>query len=834
MTRRLSLALLLMLCSIVTVMAQGTVKGRIINRNSSEPVAYATVKVALSATQKLVGGATTDEDGRFAIDNLAFGDYQLTVSNVGYKDVVRKFTLDSDHLKENFSQLYISEDARMLDEVTVTGQKSTMKLEVDRKSFDVSQLISNAGQAASDVLDNIPSVEVDNEGNISLRGNTSVEVWINGRSSGLTTDNRAQILQQLPAESIERIEVIDNPSAKFSAEGSAGIINIVLKKDRTPGYYGSVQVGGTSQKGANSSFNINYSSSVVDAFLNIGYRHRSHEGSTESNQEYFADHSYQRYDGDERHLGNNLFTRAGLTFHLSKHDELGVNGMYMFGGGMNNSNIPYHNGIIGGMETSLMTRATRSKDHMNGFNAELTYRHSFSDTHFIDFSFSGGRWKMDNDNVYKDSTLTYADDGSISDREYSYQLKPMHVNNRNIEIKLDYENKLSDRLKLQAGYQARLSHENTPQESFADNTWQGLNLVEDKLYYNRFIYDNNVHALYATLSYNFGKLSAMGGLRGEYWTVNTKSYDWEQEHAGAERDKPFKKDYFELFPSLFLSYQITETQQLQLNVTRRLRRPWGGELNSFKDTRDATTVSFGNPELTPEFSNSFALNYLKTWDNHSLLVSGYYRPTTDVMQRVQWQNAEDGKIYQTSKNVAKSISSGVEVTAKNKLFRILDLTTNVNAYYYKLNGFDYEIEGQRVHGDGNHNFTWNARLTASLILPYDISVQASCRYRARQVTAQGHSNANCSMDLGVRKNFFNKLFTLSVNCRDVFNSRSRTSITETEQFYRYQRNKWGSRSVSINLTWNFGNMKNKKHDRPSDDGSEMQMDSNSYSGNSEE
>jgi len=834
MTRRLFTALLFALCSMTMAMAQGTVRGRVFDRSSGNPVAYATVKISQLPDSTLAGGAMTDEDGHFDIDNLKYGDYQMTVSTVGYRDVSRKFSLNADHQRENFTQLYMAEDSKMLDEVTVTGQKSSMRLEVDRKSFDVGQLISNAGQAASDVLDNIPSIEVDNEGNISLRGNTSVEVWINGRSSGLTTDNRAQILQQLPAESIERIEVIDNPSAKFSAEGSAGIINIVLKKDRTPGYYGSVQVGGTTRKGANTSFNINYSSPVVDAFLNVGYRHRVHDGSTESNQEYFADNSYQRYEGDNHNQGNNLFSRAGLTFHLSKHDELGLNGMYMFGGGRDRSLIPYHNGIVGGRETSLMTRLTRSEDRMNGFNAELTYRHNFSDKHFIDFSASGGRWKMDNDNVYRDSTLTYGDDGIIADCEYSYQLKPMHVNNRNIEIKLDYENAISEKLKLEAGYQARFSHENTPQESFADNTWDGKNLAEDKLYFNRFIYDNNVHALYATLSYKFGAFSLMGGLRGEYWTVNTKSYDWDQEYAGAERDKPFKKDYFELFPSLFLSYQISETQQLQLNVTRRLRRPWGGELNSFKDTRDATTVSFGNPELTPEFSNSFALNYLKTWDNHSLLASAYYRPTTDVMQRVQWQNEADGKIYQTSKNVAKSLSSGLELTVKNKLFRILDLTTNVNAYYYKLNGFDYEIEGQRVHGEGNHNFTWNARLTASLILPYDISVQASCRYRARRVTAQGHSNANCSMDLGIRKNFLNKMFTLSANCRDLFNSRSRTSITETEQFYRYQRNKWGSRTVSINLTWNFGNMKNKKHDRPDEGAGDMPIDSNSYSGNTEE
>ena len=173
---------------------------------------------------------------------------------------------------------------QLLNEIQVTGRRSTMKLKVDRKEFDVASLITAAGQTASEVLDNIPSVDVDNDGNVSLRGNSSVEVWINGRASGLTSDNRAQILQQLPAESIERIEVIDNPSAKFSAEGSAGIINIVLKKERKSGYYGSMQAGANTRGGANTSFNINYNSSKLDAYFNVGYRHRENVGRNESTQ----------------------------------------------------------------------------------------------------------------------------------------------------------------------------------------------------------------------------------------------------------------------------------------------------------------------------------------------------------------------------------------------------------------------------------------------------------------------------------------------------------------------------------------------------------------------
>ena len=799
----------------VTAHAQGVVRGKVLDKTTEEPLSFVNVKVTRQETNDFVGGGMTDVEGNFRVAGLPQGSYMLQLSFVGYRSLERQFDVTSDHPDTHYARLYMSEDAQTLKEVTVTGQRSTMKLEVDRKSFDVSSLISNEGQAASDVLENIPSVEVDNDGNISLRGNSSVEVWINGKASGLTSDNRAQILQQLPAESIERIEVIDNPSAKFSAEGSAGIINIILKKDRKAGYYGSLQAGGTTRGGANTSFNINYNSSLFDAFFNIGYRHRANRGRTESEQEYLSTHTWQRYVGRSDNMGNNLFSRAGLTWHATQKDDLSLSGMMMKGGGHSYSSTPYRYGTIGtAQESRMMMRHTRSANDMHMFYGELNYRHQFADTHYIDFTIDANRWKMDNDNFYQDSTVYYQEERDV---EYDYQYRPMFMNNRQWEVKLDYENQLSKVLKLQAGGQANFSHENTPQESYVDNEyWDGHHATEDKAYFNRFIYDMDVYALYLTVSTHFGRLGLMGGLRAEYWRVDTESYTWEQEHDASLRDKAFKKDYLEWFPSVFMSYQLTDNDQLQLNYTRRLRRPWGGELNSFRNTWDATMVSFGNPELTPEFSNSFSFNYLRTWTEHSLLLSAYYRPTTDVIQRINWQGTDDGIMYQTPKNVAKSQSSGVELTLKNKLFRILDLTTNGNAYYYKLNGFSYDMEGQTVTGEENHNFTWNARMTASLILPYDISVQASGNYRARQVITQGYRKSNYSVDLGVRKNFLNKTFTVSLNCRDLFNSRRFENFTSSDTFTRHQLNKRGGRTVSLNVTWNFGNMKQKRHPQQQD------------------
>lgn len=820
--KRFIIFFLLCLCA-YTGWAQGIVKGKILDRQKSEPLGFVNIKVTEQGSDKFVGGGITDAGGNFNVSGLKDGKYTLSLTFMGYKDVTRQFEITPAKREVQFKLLYMAEDAKQLNEVTVTGQRATMKLEVDRKSFDVGQLISNTGQSASDVLDNVPSIEVDNDGNVSLRGNSSVEVWINGKASGLTSDNRAQILQQLPAESIDRVEVIDNPSAKFSAEGSAGIINIVLKKDRKAGYYGSVQAGGDTRGGANTSFNVNYNSRLIDSYLNIGYRHRANTGHMESQQ---TSNAYnQTYDNDSKQRGNNFFTRAGVTLHATTKDDFSLSGMLMHGGGNSHSYTPYiYTAVANDLNNYQLDRLNRSRTGMDMRYGEFNYRHSFNDKHFIDFTADLSSWKMNGDNWYQDSTVVVG----IDDVTYSYQYRPQYINNHRKELKLEYENQVTKNFKIEAGYNGNFSRENTPQESYMDNTsFDGTNASEDKLFFNRFIYKQDLHAFYTTLSYKFGALSLMGGLRGEYWRVNTESYTWEQEHDASLREQPFEKDYFQLFPSVFMSWQMTETQQLQLNYTRRLRRPWGGQLNSFRDTRDATTVSFGNPYLTPEFSNSFSLNYLKQWNDHSLLVSAYYRPTTDVIQRISYKNQEDGLFYQTSMNVAKSVSTGLEMTLKNKLWRILDLTTSANAYYYRLNGFSYDIDGQTVTGNSDHNFTWNARMTASLMLPYDISIQTTGRYTARQVITQGYRKANYSIDFGARKNFFNKLFTLSVNCRDLLDSRRFETFTSGPNFTRHQINRRGGRRVSMTLTWNFGNMKQKKRPNKSHNSeNDMPMDYN--------
>ncbi len=835
---RFTLTIILLL-SVLGAAAQGVVRGRVVDKQSDEALPFVNVKVT-DAGGRMAGGAITDAKGQFSVGQLKDGTYTLQLSMVGYKTVTRQFQLTPQKRTQHYNMIYLAEDQHTLKEVQVTGQRSQMKLEVDRKTFTVDEVLAAAGGSVSDLLENIPSVEVTTDGEISLRGSTSVEVWINGKQSGLTSDNRGDILQQIPAESIERIEVIDNPSAKYSPEGTAGIINIVLKRDRRAGYYGSVQTGANQQGGWNVGGNINYSSKWVDAYANIGYRRRKGKGSNESEQRYrdaenAPFNSYQDSHGDNNNHGGGLFTRAGLTFHLTDDDDLSLSGMMMHGNRSNDNLTTYEYGTFGAQGNRQGDRELRrqtwgdGKNHM--YNGELAFTHKFDEqgTHKLDASLSHNRWSNDGSNEYLNDTTyeffpanAYSYAPLLTLSAYSYQYRPQEINNRNWEAKLEYENKVSEALKLEAGYNGRFSHENTPQQSFEyASEGQAVRLspddprlAEDPYFYNRFIYDLDVHALYATANMKFGRFGVMAGLRGEYWKVDTRSIDYYQQ------EETFKKDYFQLFPSLFLNYELTPTTQIQLNYTRRLRRPWGGQLNSFKNTRDASMIEFGNPLLTPEYTNAFSLNFLKTWAEHTLSLGTYYRPTTDVMQRIRYQGTYQGQptMFMTNLNVAKSQSAGAELILKDKLWRILDLTTTLNAYYYKLDGFQTIVEGQSVSGEGNDNFAWDARLLASVILPYNITIQATGNYRSRSVITQGYRRANGSLDLGLRKTFFNKQLALALNWRDVFNSRKFENFTEGPTFWRHQKNHRDPR-INLQLTWNFGNMtQKKKGDRDGDEG----------------
>ena len=788
----------------ITVFANVTIYGRIIDANTQKPIEFVTVSVYNPKTGKNVTGTLTNQDGVFNIPSVVNGDYELRASVVGYNSFSKPVKVNGETVA--LGNIPLTEDAKTLKEVQVVGQGSQMRFDIDKKVFSVDQNIVAAGGSATDVLQNIPSVNVDNEGNVSLRNNESVEVWINGKPSGLTAENRAQVLQQLPAESIESIEVMTNPSAKFKPEGTAGIINLVMKKNRKAGYYGSLSAGSMftagSAPGINAGASINYSSSKIDAFANIGHRQMNMTGDGFTDRKNF-------YNGDttllnqtsvnERSFGGTFF-RAGLDYHLNAKNTLGISGFGHSGNPTGTSTLNY---LLKDQSPDLILRDYSRKNTDDnahrGYNLNLNHKYDIDDNGsniITNLSYSGHSMNSNEQFVQTDhlNALNNLDITQTADNS-----------NKEIEAKTDFTKKFGENTRLELGWNSTWQNRVSLAGGF-DNA----NLINILSYYNKFDYKEQVHAAYATYGTRFDNFSLQAGLRGEYLRKQITSTSKNISTSATEINRLDPQSYFELFPSLYMSYTLPKNNELQLNYTRRVNRPRGRQINSFRDYSDATTISYGNPALLPEFASAFELNYVKNWDNHTLSASMYYRFTDDVIQNVNFMR--NNVMESTFMNLTKQQNTGLELVAKNRLFKIVNLTSSVNLYYAKLHEATYQDpfnSAVNVKIPGNENFSWDTRVIANLMLSRTFSAQVTGMYSAPQVMAQGERAEDFSVDLGLRKTFLDKKFSLNVMVRDLLNSRKMGSTSWGDGFYQVSENRFSGRMIGFTVTYNFGNMKPK-------------------------
>ncbi len=806
---------MLAICS--AAFADGNIKGKIVNKDSGEAMDFVTVQLLDSKGKPLPVGVNTNELGEFIIPAVKDGDYIIRVSNVGSIDQERNVKVAGEDV--NLGIVRLADDTKLLQEVVVEGIRSQMRFELDKKVFSVDASIASAGQSASELLENIPSVEVDQEGEVSLRGNSSVTVWINGKESGLSADNRAQILEQIPAETIDRIEVITNPSAKYSPEGTAGIINIVLKKDRRGGYFGSAELSANTNGGGNASFNFNYNSPKWESYASIGFRMRHNKGGSTVNRIY-DDGSFLDAHGESPSHGNNIFVRLGTTYHLTDADAFSLSGFGMFGHRWGHSSTLYSSNLPGQWISDLSV--SRNRGDNRGAHGEFSYNHIFGENHTLDITGTFDYWGGPSWNSYlQDYTWP---EGSAALDEDVYQEQDQKINVRTWGAKIDYSNTFTDWLKLEAGFKGDYGNEDTPV-----STMQGTSIADLTLnpaLWNRFIYRNNISALYFTLGGRVKDFSYSAGLRGEAWQISTKSLDY------AERDNKngidwFHKNSFALFPSVFLSYALPHDNEVQINYTRRIRRPWGGQLNSFVDISNPTNWSYGNPELEPQYSNSFELNYLKSWTYHMLSLSAYLRTADNCMNRLTYRQGD--MLYTTWGNASNTTDLGVEIVGKNSLFRgVLDLTTTVNLYNNHISDWTKvlpTLDGSTVtlSGVSKNSFAWDARIMANVKLPWSISLQATGRYASSQLTAQGTRQGGWSVEAGVRRVFGN--WSVSLNCRDIFNSRKWKSTTNGDGYWETSERWRHGRNLRLTIKYSFGNMKSKPSQRR-DNGEPM--DSSGY------
>ena len=797
--------LLLTFCSItINTIFAAKINGTIKDITTKEPIGYVNISIK-DKNNNLITGGTSNDNGQFSISTEK-GDFVIDFSFIGYKNHQKKISVktSNDNGNINLGTIWLEEDAQMLGEVEVIGQGMQMRLEIDKKVFSVDQNLSAAGASVSEVLQNIPSVDIDGEGNVSLRNNSNVEVWINGKPAGLTEENRGQILEQMPAGSIESVELITNPSAKHNPEGTAGVINLVMKKKTTKTYYGSVSAGiqwPTASKipGGNLGASFNYNSPKVDVYANLGvnYHNRVSGNSTNRYSLLNATDTISLLNSSSQSQNNRLgfFGRAGIDIHITERNTLSLSGFGMYNKGNNATDINYTSYDYQTSPISLLRNYSRDNNGKNTFpvyNARLEYRHDFlKKGSFISADISVG-------NHGNSRTTDYIQKDIISSDTIISGNETQESSNKNLRIEgnIDFTYKFTDKRRLEAGWESNFSQRQNIASAF-----NNLTDKEIDAFYNNFNYQEQIHSLYATYGDMYGNFSMQLGLRGEYMKVNTTTIS-KTETINNQRE------YWQLYPSAFFAYSFKNNHELQINYTRRVNRPRGRQINPYRDFSDSTSISFGNPDLNPQFSSSVELNYLKTWDFHSISASAYYKYADNVIQRISYRN---GNIMEnTFINISRQQSAGIEFVAKNQLWKRLNLTTSINLYYEKLDSANTTINDNIIKIKGQENFSWNARLMANVMITKTTTAQITANYRAPRIIAQGRQNHNYSLDIGIRQTFLKGKLNLNLTARDILDSRKFRSETWGETFYQKSEGYWSGRTIGLTISYNFGNLRDMK------------------------
>jgi iron complex outermembrane receptor protein len=807
------------------VFAAVSIKGSVVDAGDQSPLDYVNITLFRQGSKKPITLVTTDTNGAFILPSIENGKYSLKLSYVGFTTYNQVIEVNNTSI--NLGVIKMEADSKTLGNVEVVGQGSQMHFDVDKKVFSVDQNIAAAGGSASDVLKNIPSVTVDNQGNVSLRKDGNVEVWINGKASGLTADNRAQVLQQMPAESIESVEIMTNPSAKYNPEGSAGIINIVMKQNHKAGYYGSVSAGITTPDngkiGQNVGTSINYTSSKVDAYINLGYRAMSFDGGGKTDRKNITG------TGTELLTQNNtmetsfsgLFMRAGADYHIDKQNTVGISGFGMAGTGNQNTTIHNIQTNLNSIPPTLLrdySQVNTGKGTRPSLNMNLDYKHDFDkkgSNIIANLSYSSHN-RTGNNNYFQNDSITKA----ISNITQITDSK-----NTEYEFKLDYTDKISENSKLEAGWQSDVSNR-LNSTSGIDNPSSFNHLtspIDIPSYYDNFNYDEQIHAGYLTYGSRYNKLSFQLGLRAEYFT-NASTITTKTAFEMDSIQQVPRKNLFHVFPSFYLTYSLPNSSELQFNYSNRVNRPRGQQINPFKNFSDSTNISYGNPDLAPQYSSSLELNYVKSWDAQTLSTSVYYHSTDNVIQNVRFLNGKT--LESTYTNISNARNTGLELISKNRLFKILNLTSTFNMYYSQLDSATFKSPYNQTIGiSGSSNFSWSANVMANFMLSKTFSGQITAEYESAQLISQGTEDAKFSMDLGIRKTFMDRKLSLSLNVRDLLNSDRDNQTTSGAGFSQTTSSYFHGRMFGVSLSYNFGNTKPKPADIKKKEGSQdMNMD----------
>lgn len=744
---------------------KGLIKGTIVEKESQTALPFATVTV-FNEARELLEGSITEADGKFEI-SLTFGSYFIMVEFMGYEAYQSDlFTLARNNSPLDFGRLELSSGLNQLDEVIIQGEKPMMELSLDKRIFNVGEDLANAGRTTADILMNLPSVTVDSQGNVRLRGSDNVRILVDGKPSGLVSFKGSQGLQQLPASMVERVEIITNPSARYEAEGMAGVINIILKKENNQGFNGSFEVIAGIPTNLGLSANLNYRHKKINWFINYGVARRKILREGTLYQEAFGGDtlfiSKQETDGRLYTLDNNV--RAGLDYYFNEKSVL--TGSYLLRRSDANriTDIRYNNFLFD--PENLQSYSLRRQDEKEKEpNSEilLTYKRSFEQKgHELTTVLTYLDYWENSDQVFTENT--FSPEGISIPSRSLLQTSLNDEFEKQYLIQVDYTKPIGSEGKLETGLRSSFRNmendfvvkERDEQGNF--NPLPGLD--------NIFLYQENIHALYSILGNKSNKLSYQGGLRAEYTDVKTTL---------VRTNEVNPRDYLNLFPSAHLTYNFDKENGMQLSYSRRVRRPFYNDLSPFMTFSDARNFFSGNPDLDPEFTDAIELGHIKYFEKGTLFSTLFYRNTTDKIESIRTVDNE-GNATIRPENLLGEQSFGLEFATDYQIFPWWKIDFNMNFFYAAVDGSNIQNSFTAT------TYSWNARQNSRFNFGNGITAQVRNNYQGRQRIAQGIRKGIFFMDISASKEVLKRRGTLVLNIADVFNSRRDRYILEGEGF----------------------------------------------------
>ena len=780
------------------------VSGKIIDKSSSLPIEFAVITISKSETKQVINGGSADANGNFSIE-LNNGNYDIKFEFPGYKTqekLNQNISVDT-----NLGNVMLETESSQIETVVIRGEKTTVDIKLDKKVYNVGQDLMMKGGTVSDVLDNIPSVTVDVEGNISLRGNENVRVLIDGKPSNAI--NVTDALRMLPADAVDKVEVITNPSARYDAEGGGGILNIILKKGKNKGLNGTIIATAGNPKNQGISANINSKTENYNLFTTISYNDRNSPGTTKINQENFGANTYieerrkaNRYnDGYNANFGMELFLNKEKTTTWTHT----IN--YRNNGGNNTEDVTYKNYTLD-RNTFFFTRF-RDNNSINT-NEAFEYTSNF----LKKFKKEGHKLTVDASiSLNKEDEFSNIFGSILETNTFVSDEKTSKIGRQNRNLfQADYVLPFAKNMQFEAGYRGSYTN-STSNYEVLERVNQNDPYTNIPGFTNNFEYIENISAVYTQLGTKFfDKLSVLGGLRFENTNLNINQLLTNDFN---------KRNYNNLFPSLFFTYELNDNASISLNYSKRISRPRDRFINPFSSYTSNTNLFIGDPKLNPAFTDSYDIGFLRKWDKITFNTSVYYNHTTDSFQTVRKEsgNFVNGipVIINTPFNLGEDNRIGMEATINYSLKKWWKINSNVNYYYNETIGNYQFTNASNNLVNQNFNYkssTWTARLTSKVNLPYKIDWQTNMNYNAGQKTAQGKTKGIPSMNLAFSKDVLKDKATISFNVNDVFNSRKRIQDLRLPTVNSYSEMQFRTRQITFSFTYRFNKMKNEKETKP--------------------